>query len=165
MFPESNTEEDRLKKLQQELNLEPFDSQKPESVLFYFNLYLLLGNYSSAWTLLSKYSKYKILEIVYASLQESQDALSQQYIVTKEDLRQAFTNNEKWLKEYFWFGFTEQINAVYIVEFADFKSKITDTNRSQVEAIFKTKSGNENKLNFEMFYEDSYWHLGIIESG
>lgn len=161
---ENNIEENNINNLLKELNIEPFNPDKPENVLFYFNLYMIMGKCGASWELLSKYSKHKILDLLYTTLQESQEELSQQYIVTKDDLKLAFENDDKWLKEYFWQDFVIKSNALFIVEYAQLKSKIIDTNKSQVTATFTNKIGSESKIVIEMLYEDLSWRVGLIET-
>lgn len=164
MFFENSIEENNINNLLKELNIEPFNPDKPENVLFYFNLYMVMGKCGAAWELFSKYSKHKILDLVYKTLQESQEELSQQYVVTKDDLKLAFEKDERWLKEYFWQDFMVKSNAAFIVEYAQLKSRVIDTNKAQVIATLKNKSGSESKITIEMFYEDLSWRVGMVET-
>lgn len=144
--------------------VEPFDPEKPESVILHFFLFILKGECDTSWKLFSEYSQQKIIDNTYEDMQNSDESYLQDEISSKEDLKKAFEDNNKILKEAFWLPFAMNSNADYMIEFAEYNVESKKDNKAIVEAIFKRHDGLESKLPFKMIYENSSWRLGIIES-
>ena len=141
-----------------------FDPEKPDKVLLYFYVYIMKGECDKAWALFSKYSQQKILETSYDEMKESDEFYLQNEITSKMDLKKAFEENNPGLKEAFWLPFAVNSYAEFLIEYADFNVKIKKDNKALVEAVLKRTDGVESRLPFTMFYEDSSWRVGMIET-
>lgn len=142
----------------------PMDPEKPESVLFHFFLFILKGECNLAWKLFTRYSQQKILDTSYEEMQNNNEFYFQDEITTKEDLRRAFEENHKGLKQTFWYNFAIGASVDYMVEYAEYRPKAIKNNKTIVEVVFKRKDGLETKIPFQMLYEDTCWHFGLIET-
>lgn len=142
----------------------PFDSEKPDSVLFHFFLNLLKGYCDKSWRLLTKYSQQKMLDGLYEEMENKDVFYFQNIITKKDDLRRAFEENQKDLKEQFWREFAINCSADYMVEYGEYRTKAIKNNKTIVEVAFKRIDGMETKVNFQMSYEDSSWRVAMVET-
>lgn len=144
--------------------VDPFDPQRPESACFHFFFNMIKGECGNSWSLLTRYSKQKVIDNIYAQLQETDQFYMQDKITSKEDLRKAFENNNQDLKQTFWLNLAEEVKLSYLVEYAEFKTRNIKENKAQVEAVIKLVDGTETKIPFTMLSEDSGWKMAFMEA-
>lgn len=144
--------------------VDPIDVEKPESVCFHFFFYLIKGQCDLAWDLFSKYSKQKIIDIIYDDIKETDEFYMQDQITNKMDLKKAFENNHHSLRKTFWLNFAEDVKLPYLIEYAEFRPRTIKGNKAFIDAVFKLKDGTESKAPFLMVYEESSWRFALMES-
>lgn len=144
--------------------VDPMDVAKPESVCFHFFFFLIKGQCDAAWRLFSKYSKQKIIDIIYEDIKETDEFYMQDQITNKMDLIKAFETNHHSLRQTFWLNLAEDVKLPYLIEYAEFRPRTIKGEKAYIDAVFKLKDGSESKAPFLMVYEESSWRFALMEA-